>query len=99
METPAGYSHFRVGPFVRPSGLATPLQGRYDAGGKLLARQSYSESMRMFTDWFMRSADLVDTSKAPAPLRHLPPYLLTNFVSTDDRLWDVGGEFAFNHAR
>ena len=98
VDTAAGYSGFQVGPLVKFSGWATPLKGRYDARGKLLPRQSYAESMKIFTDWFLRSADLVDASKAPAPLRQLPPYLLTNFVSTDDRLWNVGGEFAFNHA-
>jgi hypothetical protein len=54
--------------------------------------------MRAFTDWTFRCDEIVDKSKAPPPIRDLPPYLLTNFVGADDQLWLVGGEFAFNHA-
>lgn len=97
-DSRAEFEGFQVAPYVKSSPMATPLKGKYDRRGKLMPRQSYSESMRLFTDWFWRSPELVDKRKAPAPLRGNPPYLLTNFVATDDRLWDVGGEFAFNHA-
>lgn len=98
LDATAEFADFRVQPFGKSSPMDTPLKGRYDQRGKLLPRQSYSESMKLFTDWFLRSAEVVDTGTAPASLQNLPPYLLTNFVSTDDRLWGLGGEFAFNHA-
>ena len=98
VDAEAEYAEFRIGSFNPPRDLATPLRGMYDERGKLLPRRSYSETMKLFTDWFVHSEKVVNTEKAPKPLQNLPPFLLTNFVSTDDNLWDVGGEFAFNHA-
>src|SRR5262249_54797088 len=51
-----------------------------------------------FSDWMVHCDEVVDKSKAPAAVRDLPPYLLSNFIGADDRLWGLGGEYAFNHA-
>lgn len=98
IDAEAEYAGFQIGSFRPPRDLASPLRGLYDERRKLLPRRSYSETMKLFTDWFVHSEKVVNTGKAPKPLQNLPPFLLTNFVSTDDTLWDVGGEFAFNHA-
>jgi hypothetical protein len=96
--TAADFKQFRVERLTDFSRIVTPQQGRRDAAGMLLPRQSYAETMKAFTDWTLSSDEIVDKSKAPAPIRDLPPYLLSNFVGADDQLWNVGGEYAFNHA-
>jgi len=97
-DATAEYTGFKVSPLSDTSHMILPQRGRFDDQGHLLARQSYTETMQRYTDWFLHSPAVVDNDKAPASLRNLAPYLLTNFAGTDDTLWNVGGEFAFNHA-
>ncbi|MSS72027.1 MAG: hypothetical protein EXS64_11120 [Candidatus Latescibacteria bacterium] len=78
------------------SHIVTPQKGHRDGG--LLPRQSYAETMRRFTEWMIRSDTVTDKAKAPESIRRYPPCLITNFEGADDRLWNLGGEFAFNHA-
>lgn len=80
------------------SGIVTPQKGRRDDAGRLLPRQSYAETMRRFTEWMIRSDAVTDKAKAPESIRGYPPCLITNFEGADDQLWNIGGEFAFNHA-
>jgi hypothetical protein len=94
----ADFKDFRVEPLKDFSRIVTPQNAQRDPSGMLLPRQSYAQTMKAFTDWTLRCDGIVDKSKAPAPIRNLPPYLLTNFVGADDQLWQLGGEFAFNHA-
>ena len=98
VDTPAEFEHFQVRPLTEFTHIVTPQRGRWDADGKLLPRQSYSETMQRFTDWIYHSGEVVDTEKAPVSLRDEAPYVLANFSTTDDQLLEVGGEFAFNHA-
>jgi hypothetical protein len=98
VKVAAEFQDFRVDPLKDLPEIVTPQSGRRDASGMLLPRQSYARTMKAFTDWTLRCDEVVDKSKAPAAIRDLPPYLLTNFVAADDQLWQVGGEFAFNHA-
>ena len=97
-DATAEYNAFRVSSLPDVSHMVLPQRARFDNQGQLLPRQSYSETMRRYTDWFLHSPAVVDNDKAPAAIRNLAPYLLTNFAGTDDTLWNVGGEFAFNHA-
>jgi len=94
----ARFEDLSVSPLKGESPLPTPLRGRRDAQGRLLPLRSYDETMRMLNDWMVTSAEVVDPSPAPASLRHLPPYLLTNWLSTDNRFWLLGGEYGFNHS-
>lgn len=80
------------------SHIVTPQRGRRDGAGRLLPRQSYTETMRRFTEWMIRSNAVTDKAKAPESIRAYPPCLITNFEGAGDQLWNVGGEFAFNHA-
>jgi hypothetical protein len=73
------------------SHIVTPQTGRRDRQGGLLARQSYAETMRQFTEWMLDSDRLVDKDKVPAPIRNLPPYLIANFVNSEDQIYDPGG--------
>lgn len=94
----AEFTDFHLVPNAKFAEIVTPQKGRFDAQHHLLARQSYADTMAQFTDWLMRSDDVVDKSFAPAAIRNEPVYLLTNFIRSDDTMYDVGGEFAFNHA-
>lgn len=80
--------------------IITPQLARHDPEGRILPRQSYAETMKQFTEWMIGSDAVVDKSRAPAPLRHLPPYLLTNWIDSDDVANIKGNilEFAFNHS-
>jgi hypothetical protein len=98
LNTSAEFTDFRVEPLKDFSQIVTPQSGRRNASGMLLPRQSYAQTMKDFTDWMLRSDQIVDKSKAPAAIRNLPPYLLCNFVGADDTIWQLGGEYAFNHA-
>lgn len=79
------------------SHIVVPQRGS-NKGGKLLPRQSYSETMTRLTDWLNECDRVVYNDKAPASLRSLPPYLLSNFVNSADEIYAAGGEYAFNHA-
>lgn len=79
--------------------IVTPQLGRRDAAGRLLPRQSYAETIRRNTEWMIRSGEVVDRSAMLEQFRSMEPYLISNFVSGDDRLIALqNGEFAFNHA-
>lgn len=97
-DATAEYANFRVAALPASRVLVTPQRGRWDSRGHLLPRQSYSETMRLYTDWLDRSGTVVDTSKAPEAIRSLQTYLLSNFSTSDDQLLGLGGEHAFNHA-
>jgi rhamnogalacturonyl hydrolase YesR len=97
-DSTADYSGFRASSFPQNESMIAPQRGRFDDQGRLMPRQSYAETMRRYTDWFLHSPEIVDNSKAPQSVQNLPPYLITNFAGTDDTLWNVGGEMAFNHA-
>ncbi|HXN21461.1 MAG TPA: hypothetical protein VOA41_01805 [Candidatus Dormibacteraeota bacterium] len=92
------FKDLQVDRLADPGAIVTSQRGKRDKHGRLLPRQSYAETMRSYTNWMLESNEIVDKEKAPAPIRDLPPYLLTNFSSSDDKLLNVGGEFAFNHA-
>lgn len=94
----ASFGKFQTTPLKSTGHMVIPQKGRFDGAGALLPRQTYSETMRFYSEWFLSIKEVVDKSKAPAAIQSWAPYLLTNFVSADDSLWDVGGEFAFNHA-
>jgi len=95
----AVFDDIRVGPLEADAELVTPQRGRWDADGRLLAQQSYDETMDRTTDWLLRSDAVVDKSLAAESIRSLPPYVLANFVLSNDSLYEpLGGEFAFNHA-
>lgn len=98
VKAAASFKGFEVQPLQDFSGIVTPQRGLRDASGMLLPRQSYAQTMQRFTDWMLKSDEVVDKSKAPVSIQNLPPYLLTNFMGADDRLWGLGGEYAFNHA-
>ena len=94
----AEFSDLEVARLTDFSGIVTPQKGRRDDAGRLLPRQSYAETMRRFTEWMIRSDIVTDKAKAPESIRAYPPCLITNFDGADDQLWNIGGEFAFNHA-
>ena len=94
----AEFTSFRVDSDAPFPAIVTPQIGRFDAQHRLLPRQSYSETMQKLTDWLQNSSKVVDTSLAPPSIRNEPPYLLASFVRSDDTLYDLGGEFAFNHS-
>ena len=94
----ASFKDFRVELLKDFSRIVTPQHGVRDASGMLLPRQSYAQTMAAFSDWTLRCDEIVDKTKAPSPIRDLPPYLLTNFAGADDQIWQLGGEYAFNHA-
>ena len=94
----AEFSDFHLDTNAKFPEIVTPQKGRFDAQHHLLPRQSYADTMKQFTDWLMRSGEVVDKSYAPASMRNEPVYLLTNFIRSDDTMYDLGGEFAFNHA-
>lgn len=98
VDTSAEYADFRVRPLAANVQIVTPLTGKWSAQGKLLPRQSYGETMKQFTDWLMQSGKVIYNDQAPASLRDQEPYLIANFVTSDNQLLGVGGEFAFNHA-
>ena len=94
----AHFSDFTVRCLSDLAHIVTPQGGRRDAAGRLLPRQSYADTMRRFTEWMIRADAVTNKQSAPEPIRTLPAYLITNFLGVDDALWNVGGEFAFNHA-
>lgn len=97
-DSAAEYEHFQVRQLNRFEHIVTPQRGRHDQQGRLLPRQSYAETMSLFSEWLYSSGQVVDASEAPISRQNDPPYLLTNFVTSGDKLLGVGGEFAFNHA-
>ena len=94
---PASFQNIEVRRLTDFSHIHTPQSGRRDAAGRLLPRQSYSETMRRFTEWVLNCDQVVEKEVAPPSLRHLEPYVLSIWLSADDELlnFDVG-EFAFN---
>ena len=98
VDTPAEYADFCVRPLSASVRIVTPQRGKSSVQGKLLPRQSYAETMERFTDWMMQCGKVIYMDKAPASLRGEEPYLLANFVTSDNQLLGTGGEFAFNHA-
>jgi hypothetical protein len=54
--------------------------------------------MRRFTEWMIGSDAFVEKSIAPAALQHLPPYLLANWVDSDDTINLQDFECAINHS-
>ena len=96
----AEFKDFSISQKKQYDNIVTPQLPLRDAEGALLPRQSYAETMRQLTEWLINSPSVVDESIAPLPLRKLPPYLLTNWVDSDDmaNLRDNINEFAFNHS-
>lgn len=97
-KTHAEFESFRVSRLEDFSHIVTPQLGRLDSQGGLLPRQSYAVTMRQLTEWMLHCNEVVDKSEAPAAIRKLPPYLITNFITSGDRIYTPGGEFAFNDA-
>ncbi|HXN21473.1 MAG TPA: hypothetical protein VOA41_01865 [Candidatus Dormibacteraeota bacterium] len=99
-HTGAEFSGFVMSRKSRYDDIITPQVPLRDAQGRLLARQSYAETMRRVTEWMINSPATVDVSTAPPALRTLPPYLLTSWVDSDDTA-NMGAfiqEFAINHS-
>jgi rhamnogalacturonyl hydrolase YesR len=94
----AEFTAFRVDSDAHFPAIITPQKGRFDAQHHLLPRQSYAETMQRLSDWLLNSSRVIDTSIAPPAIQNEPPYLLASFARSDDSLYDLGGEFAFNHA-
>ena len=98
VDAPAEYADFRLQPLAASVQIVTPQRGIWSQQGKLLPRQSYAQTMQRFTDWLMQSDKVINMDKVPVSLRGEEPYLLTNFVTSDNEVLGTGGEFAFNHA-
>ncbi|HOE97248.1 MAG TPA: hypothetical protein PK847_11760 [Candidatus Sumerlaeota bacterium] len=94
----ARFSGLTVTPLRDFAHIITPQSGRRDASGMMLPRQSYDKVLRDLTAWAARSQEVIDTSLAPESVRHLPPYILSMFMRSDDQLWMTLNEFAFNHS-
>ena len=62
----AKYKDIVVKPLKDFSHIITPQKGKRDAGGMLLPRQSYAESMRRFSEWMLHSGEIVDTTVSKA---------------------------------
>jgi hypothetical protein len=95
----ASLTGFEISRRPKYSNIITPQLARHDPEGRILHRQSYAETMKLFTEWMIGSDAVVDKSRAPEKIRHLPPYLLTNWINSDD-IAQIAGiqEFAFNHS-
>lgn len=98
--TAAEFRGFEMRRKAQYANIVTPQLGRHDAEGRLQARQSYAETMKRLTEWMIHSDGSVDKSMVPEALQRLPPYLLTNWVDSDDRanMRDNIQEFAINHS-
>ena len=94
---PAEFLQIEVSRLSDLSHIHTPLSGKRDSAGRLLPRQSYSETMQRFTEWVLHSEEVVEKDAAPPSQRHLEPLVLSIWVFSDDEglNFDVG-EFAFN---
>ncbi len=99
LDAAAFFTGFEISRPPNDANTITPQVARYNPEGRIHARQSYAETMKRFTEWMMGSDAVVDKSAAPATLRSLPPYLLTNWINSDDVAQIKGiQEFAFNHS-
>ncbi|HOE97310.1 MAG TPA: AGE family epimerase/isomerase [Candidatus Sumerlaeota bacterium] len=94
----ANFRNIAVEPLSDFSSIVTPQRGRRDAEGNLLPRWSYAETIRKMGEWMIHADEIVDKSSVPEAFRELPPYVLSNFVRTDDVIWSLWGEAAFNHS-
>ncbi len=95
----AEFADVTIGPIQSELPLATPLRGARDQAGKLLPLRSYDETMRLLNEWMITSVEVIDPDPAPASLRGAPPYLVSNWVTSDNRYYgNIGGEYGFNHS-
>jgi len=94
---PAEFQQLAVESRTDFSHIQTPRTGRRDEQGRLLPRQSYSETMRRFTEWVIHCDEVVEKTVAPPSQRHLEPFVLSIWLTSDDQTlnYDIG-EFAFN---
>ena len=99
VDTPAEYADFRVRPLAANVQIVTPAARQVERAGQAASTSilcRYHEASSAI-GW-CRAAKLIYTDQAPASLRGEEPYLLANFVTSDNQLLGTGGEFAFNHA-